>query len=321
MSRHCPSCGSTVRDEDILCPVCGEKLDTAATGTPVPAIPSERTIPTAAPADPAPRQAPAGATGKAITCPDCGAQNEPDATECTVCGSPLAATAAVAPAPEQPQPQPRRAIPSSAARDYLLSTVAAVVIGAIVLLVSTPEEKTGPPMPAGEHGAPGAQMPQGHPPAATPPQPTAQQLQQVTDAEKAVAANPADLEAKLKLANLYYDIDRHAEAVPLYREYVKVHPENLSARTDMAFSIASSSALDSGIVELHSVLAKDPKFQNAVYNLAMMYIAKRNRDSTLYWLQRTVEIDPNSRPGKFAAEVLNGVKSGALDDSTGTSAR
>ncbi len=328
MSRHCPSCGSTVRDEDLLCPVCGEKLDAAAE-TPAPAIPSEAPIPPAATAPavagPASGQplsgATASATGRAITCPDCGAQNEPEATECTVCGSLLSATAAGAPALQpQQQPAPRRAIPSSAARDYLLSTVAAVVIGAIVLLVSTPEEKTGPPMPAGEHGAPGAQMPQGHPPAATAPQPTAQQLQQVTDAEKAVAANPADLEAKLKLANLYYDIDRHAEAVPLYRDYVKVHPENLSARTDMAFSIASSSALDSGIVELHGVLAKDPKFQNAVYNLAMMYIAKRNRDSTLYWLQRTVEIDPSSRPGKFAAEVLNGVKSGALDDSTGTAA-
>ncbi len=315
MSRHCPSCGSNVQDQAALCQTCGERLLDGRSD----ALPTQQTETTAERRPtPAPTSKEQTDRSETIICADCGAENKPGRSECIICGSPVATAAPTS--PPLPSAMARRPIPSSAARDYLLTTVVAVVIGGIALLASTPEEKTGPPMPPSQAGGANGAMPHGHPPTNAP-QLTPQQQQQIAEAEKQAAANPADLAAKLKLANLYYDVDRHAEAIPLYQDYVRAHPENLSARTDMAFSIASTAGLDSGITKLHEVLKIDPTFQNAVYNLAMMYIAKRDRDSTLYWLQRTVQLDPNSRPGQFASEILHGVQTGALGDSTGAAAR
>lgn len=323
MSRYCPSCGSSVGADDAECQNCGEQMNDAGTDENVqsaPAAPAEATTPThaatpvmAGNAEPAP---PARREPTRITCTDCGAENPADAAECSVCGSDLAAQAAAPVAPVRKIPAP----PSSSTRDYLLATVAAIIIAGIALLVSTPEEKTGPPVAqqpqqqqADPHSSdPHSEMPAGHPPVDEKKM-TPEQEQQMAALTERVRTNPADTAAKRELANIYYDLDRHDEALALYRDYLAKDPRNLFVRTDMAFSLATSVNLDSGITELHSVLKQDPRFQNAAYNLAMMHLAKRNRDSTIYWLEKVVELDPNSRPGQFASQVLTDISKGGLE--------
>lgn len=316
MSRHCPSCGSSVGTDDTECPTCGERMNDAGAGEDVQSIPAapppEPAIQSqAAPPSPEPA-APARRESTRITCTECGAENPKDAAECSVCGSDLAAQAAAPVPPVRAMP----AAPSSSTRDYLLATIAAIVIAGIALLVSTPEEKTGPPMAQQQQGDPHGDshgdMPAGHPPVDEK-KLTPEQERQMAELIKRVKANPQDTTAKRELANIYYDLDRHDEALALYRDYLSRNPNNLFVRTDMAFSLATSVNLDSGITELHSVLKQDPRFQNAAYNLAMMHLAKRNRDSTIYWLEKVVELDPNSRPGQFASQVLTDISKGGLE--------
>jgi len=248
-------------------------------------------------------------------CPSCGSTVQDGDTVCPVCGEPLGAPAADAAgdaARTSGQPEPasvpgRTPIPSSRMRDYLLTSVAALAIAAIALLISTPEEKAGPPAPQQQQQQTATgQMPEGHPPV-NERKMTPEQERQFADLQARVKANPSDTAAIRELANVYYDLERHAEALELYRRYLVVAPRNLDVRTDMAYSLATSVNLDSGIAELHWVLRQDPDFQNAAYNLAMMHLARRDRDSTLFWLRRVMEIDSTTRPGRFAADILRDV--------------
>lgn len=323
MSRSCPSCGSAVAAGVTTCPICGEQLAETESGmmvvtetgaapvetAPVVTAPVERT-----PASEAPKTEPASAAraveAKEIICPACSATNLPGAAFCSSCGTRLAVApkkaggkgsrgetpAATATAPK-----------GSHLRDYIIALVASIVIAGVMLLIFTPEEHFGPPQ-AEQPAATGEGMPPGHPPADQPPVATPEQQQEMATLEKQIAEHPDDVDAKRKLADLYYNLERHAEAVPLYRDYLAKHPENADARTDMAYSIANNGGIDSAIVELRRVVGEDSKHQNATYNLAMMYAAKRDRDSTLYWLEQVVAIDSTTQPGRQAAQILAEVK-------------
>lgn len=275
MREFCASCGSARATDATVCAVCGEAFD----------APTAEAVPVA------------------------GADNPVESA-----GTP-ASTAThsnvAAAAPDIPPPS------STAFRDYLMTSILSVVLAFIVYMVSAPEEKKGPPMPEPAAGA-SSGMPEGHPPTdagALPPghppaegtQATPEQQKQLAALEKQVAEKPTDFEAKLKLANLYYDLDQHALAAPLYEEYLRRNPANADARTDMAFSIANNGDVERAIGELSTVIKAQPRHQNAAYNLAMMYLTKRNRDSTLFWFRRVAEIDSTSRAGKTAVMILRDV--------------
>jgi cytochrome c-type biogenesis protein CcmH/NrfG len=238
---------------------------------------------------------------------------------CPTCGEPLTpgpAEEIVSP-PSQPMPtapQPVAQAGGSPTRTYLIGGIAALAIAGIVFLLAAPDwYSVGAPGPmppatqggAGQPGADGA-MPQGHPPVNQQVPPELEK--QIADQEKIVTASPANLDEKLKLANLYFDAGRHAQALPLYREYVAAHPDNDDARTDMANSIANTGNIPEAMTELRQVIEHNPKHQNAAFNLSMMYVSQRNRDSAVYWMERVYAIDSTTHQGKTAAEILQGLK-------------
>jgi thioredoxin-like negative regulator of GroEL len=194
---------------------------------------------------------------------------------------------------------------SSATKSYLLAGVIVLAISAAIYLLTVPDQG-----PAGlQHGAmqppqqqQGENLPPGHPP--TNQGPTPEQQRMISELRGKLAANPNDEEAKLQLANALYDANQHEEALPLYRDYVKNHPENEDARTDMAYSMYQTGDLEGAIAELRTITSQAGKHQNAAYNLAMMYVVKRNRDSVQYWMERVIEIDSTTTQAKNAREIM-----------------
>lgn len=246
-------------------------------------------------------------------CTSCGSVAGNEETTCSVCGEPL-------PPIENAQqgtpaePEPTQAPPPSAVGSYVTAAIAVLILSAMAFLLFRKEEVKGPPDPrhdqaaagngAGTDAATGGKLPPGHPQMGAQAGPTPEQAQQIKELEARVAANPADIALKLTLANMYYDVNRDAEAVPLYRAYLAANPADTNARTDMAVSLANTGRVDSAIVELKQVVKANPHYQPAAFNMAIMYFNKRQRDSLMVWLRRTVEIDSTSRQGGVALSLL-----------------
>ncbi len=246
-------------------------------------------------------------------CTSCGSVADNEETTCSVCGEPLPsiednqqdASAVTTPAPPSPP---------SAVGSYITAAVAVIILSFMAFLLFRKEEVKGPPDPRNDQAAAGSgaatdaatggKLPPGHPQMGAPAGPTPEQAQQIKELEARVAANPTDLALKLTLANLYYDVNRDAEAVPLYRAYLAANPADTNARTDMAVSLANTGRVDSAIVELKQVVKANPHYQPAAFNMAIMYFNKRQRDSLMVWLRRTVEIDSTSRQGGVALSLL-----------------
>jgi tetratricopeptide (TPR) repeat protein len=126
------------------------------------------------------------------------------------------------------------------------------------LLVGCGEEKPAPAPPSRPSG--------GRPPAAH-----AKALAAREHALLArLAEKPDDLEATLQLANLYYDTQRPALAVPGYIEVLKHQPDNPSVRTDLGTCYRNTGKLAEAKAGYERVLQKHPGHIQATYNLAIV---------------------------------------------------
>jgi len=82
-------------------------------------------------------------------------------------------------------------------------------------------------------------------------------------------------------ANVYYDQNEAELAIPLYERYLTLKSDDLSVRTDLATMYLYSGDPTKAIGMYKEVIAKDPTFVQAHYNLAAAYHEQGNVDGAL----------------------------------------
>ena len=106
-------------------------------------------------------------------------------------------------------------------------------------------------------------------------QPTPEQMKQMADkqAEPLLASlkqNPNDPEALYKIGNIYYDTRQFPDAVKYYEQSLKLKPDAIDVRTDMATAYYFMGDPDHAITEFDQVLKQNPKHANALFNQGMV---------------------------------------------------
>lgn len=223
----------------------------------------------------------------------------------------------IQPAPEgrATPPQPNGKEGGSPTMTYTAAGIICFIFACAVYIMAKPVEKTGPPRQA--EGAAGA-LPQGHPDTTHnhAPEVTVEQLEahleMLRGAEKAHADDPI---LYLEMANTLYDYaemtnskERFAESLESYRRYLEFQPDDVNARTDMAYTLFRTGQIDEAITELRRVQGQDPRHQQSAFNLARMYKEKDQADSVLFYLKRTADIDSTTNAGRTAVMALNTYK-------------
>lgn len=214
-------------------------------------------------------------------------------------------------------PRPNGKEGGSPTMTYTAAGIICFIFACAVYIMAKPVEKTGPPRPGPEQGVAGT-LPQGHPdtahshaPAVTVEQLEAH-LEMLRGAEKAHADDPI---LYLEMANTLYDYaemtnskDRFAESLESYRKYLESQPDDVNARTDMAYTLFRTGQVDGAIAELRRVQGQDPRHQQSAFNLARMYKERDQADSVLFYLKRTADIDSTTNAGRTAVAALNAYK-------------
>jgi tetratricopeptide (TPR) repeat protein len=126
------------------------------------------------------------------------------------------------------------------------------------------------------------------------------QIQRFADAAKFFeAANklrPAEAEPMIKAGNAYFDSEQYTEAEKWYVRALEKTPKDLAVRTDLGltFFLREPRDLDRAIKEFKAALAIDPRHEIALQNLALAY--RESGDDANY--QKTVEtlrsVNPNN---------------------------
>ncbi len=108
----------------------------------------------------------------------------------------------------------------------------------------------------------------------------------------------------LQLAHAQNDAGFYDKAISNYQKYLKSNPSDADARVDMGVCYFSLKDYKNAISAMKEALKYKPKHQIAHLNLGIVNLAAGNVEESKKWLQKAVDIDPNSDVGKKAKEIL-----------------
>lgn len=126
------------------------------------------------------------------------------------------------------------------------------------------------------------------------------QIQRFADAakfyEKANQIKPAELEPMIKLGNAYFDAEQYEAAEKWYLETLKKTPNDTNVRTDLGLTyyLRSPRQIDKAIKEFQSVLAAEPNKEIALQNLALAFRENGDEENYEKTFETLKKLNPNN---------------------------
>lgn len=155
-------------------------------------------------------------------------------------------------------------------KESLLLLVAGVLLGAVLGFIATREyyegklAKAPATAPHSQAASPG--MPAS--PAFDPDQHKAMLDQIRAD----IASNPADVEKRIMLANIYFDGGKFDQAIPWYEEALRLQPQNTDVLVDLGICNRNLGKMREALAYFEKALSVDPKKRQALYNRVVVLL-------------------------------------------------
>ena len=130
--------------------------------------------------------------------------------------------------------------------------------------------------------------------------------------------DPGNAEARVQLANTYFDGERYQEAIKWYEEALKLDPKNVNASTDLGVSYYYTNQPDRALKQFDHSLSVDPKHTKTLLNQGIVRAFGKQdlTGATASW-EKVVELAPDSPEGQAAKRALDSMRS-AHPGGTGT---
>jgi tetratricopeptide (TPR) repeat protein len=139
------------------------------------------------------------------------------------------------------------------------------------------------------------------PPAAKPALDEAQATALKNIAEK----DPANVQSRVQLGNMYFDAERYQDAIRWYDEALALNPNDVSVSTDLGVCFYYTDQPDRAVRQLEQSLRIDPKHTKTLLNLGIVKAFGKQDipGATAAW-QQVVTLDPTSPEAQAAQRAL-----------------
>ncbi|NOT48324.1 MAG: tetratricopeptide repeat protein [Acidobacteria bacterium] len=114
--------------------------------------------------------------------------------------------------------------------------------------------------------------------------------------EKANQIKPAELEAMLKLGNAYFDAEQYESAEKWYLEVLKKTPNDTSVRTDLGLTyyLRTPRDIERAVREFQDALVVEPNKEITLQNLALAYRESGDDANFAKTLETLKKVNPNN---------------------------
>ena len=135
---------------------------------------------------------------------------------------------------------------------------------------------------------------------------------------KARELEPDNAAAAINLGGAYILQGKHRQAVPVLEEASRLEPDNAMVWTNLAAAylgklpFATTEMQDKAIGAFKAALRLDPRAPHVNYNLALVYLERRDIEQAALHLYAALDTNPNDRD---AALWLSRIRSGELGKS------
>lgn len=125
-----------------------------------------------------------------------------------------------------------------------------------------------------------------------------------------INSDPKNVEARVQLANTYFDGERYQDAIKWYEEALRLEPNNVNASTDLGVSYYYANNPDRALKQFEHSLSIDPKHTKTLLNQGIVRaFGKQDLDGATASWRRVVELAPDSQEGQAARRALDSMKS------------
>jgi len=158
-----------------------------------------------------------------------------------------------------------------------------------------------PARPFAQVSAPVAQAPAGPPPAAAAVFDEAQATALRNIAEK----DPANVQSRVQLGNMYFDAERYQDAIQWYEAALKLNPNDVSVSTDLGVCFYYANQPDRAVSQMEASLRIDPRHTKSLLNLGIVKaFGKQDLAGAEAAWQEVVRIAPDSPEGQAAKRSI-----------------
>ena len=117
--------------------------------------------------------------------------------------------------------------------------------------------------------------------------------QRAKELEAELIHNPQNTNAWIQLGHVYFDTNKHAQAINAYEKALKLNPNNADVLTDLGIMYRRSGQFRRAIEKFDKAVAVDPKHQNARLNKGIVLMHDlSDRDGAIRAWEDLLEINP-----------------------------
>ncbi len=123
--------------------------------------------------------------------------------------------------------------------------------------------------------------------------------------ERVLAREPDNYKVKLKLADLYYRLGRHGDAVRLLESLVHLSCKRLNVPYFIALNLDASGDLPAALEWYYKALDVDPGLKKAYVKIARIRMKQKLAFDAARTLRKVLDIDPDYEPAIEELKIVN----------------
>ncbi len=189
----------------------------------------------------------------------------------------------------------------------LLLIAAAVVVAAVVVFVGTANHTSG--SSSKQPVANATSLPPGHPSVnqngAASGSPSADFSKMIAGLRAKLDKNPTDAATIDALGTAYFMSEQYDKAATAFTRVLSLHPGDAGATVRLAMVYHAKGNDKKATSLIGGVLKKRPTFQEAHYDLAIIYFSQQKLDQAKAEWEKTAAIDPQSKIGRQAQNFVD----------------
>lgn len=120
--------------------------------------------------------------------------------------------------------------------------------------------------------------------------------------------DPANIDARVQLGNLYYDAERYEQAVPWYEAALELNAKDANVSTDLGVAYYQMNQPDRALEQFAHSLSVDPGHVKTLLNVGIVRaFGKQDLEGATTAWRQVVDLAPGSQEAQIARRALESI--------------
>jgi len=128
---------------------------------------------------------------------------------------------------------------------------------------------------------------------------------QATALKNIAEKDPANVQSRVQLGNMYFDAERYQDAIQWYEAAFKLSPNDVNVSTDLGVCFYYTNQADRAVRQMEESLRIEPRHLKTLLNLGIVKaFGKQDLAGAAAAWEEVIKIAPNSQEGQAAQRSL-----------------